>query len=56
MTKVKMEPIRDRMPILCVCPVVLVGAMVNDKPDFVTVAWTGVAASFPPSISIALQP
>jgi flavin reductase (DIM6/NTAB) family NADH-FMN oxidoreductase RutF len=28
---------------------------VEGKPDFTTVAWTGVAASVPPSITIALQ-
>jgi flavin reductase (DIM6/NTAB) family NADH-FMN oxidoreductase RutF len=35
---------------------VLVGANVNDKPDFAAVAWTGIAASNPASISISLQP
>jgi flavin reductase (DIM6/NTAB) family NADH-FMN oxidoreductase RutF len=29
--------------------------MVDGKPDFATVAWTGVAASVPPTISVALQ-
>jgi flavin reductase (DIM6/NTAB) family NADH-FMN oxidoreductase RutF len=33
----------------------MIGVDVEGKPDFTTVAWTGVAASFPPSITIALQ-
>src|SRR4030066_133496 len=37
-------------------PTVLVGANVNGKPDFAAVAWTGVAASNPASVTIALQP
>lgn len=36
-------------------PTTLVGATVDGKPDFATVAWTGVAASNPASVSIALQ-
>jgi flavin reductase (DIM6/NTAB) family NADH-FMN oxidoreductase RutF len=37
-------------------PTVLVGANTDGKPDFAAVAWTGVAASNPPSVTIALQP
>jgi flavin reductase (DIM6/NTAB) family NADH-FMN oxidoreductase RutF len=37
-------------------PTVLVGANVDGKPDFAAVAWTGVAASNPASVTIALQP
>ena len=33
----------------------MIGVNVDGKPDFTTVAWTGVAASVPPSITIALQ-
>ena len=36
-------------------PAVLVGAMVNDKPNFMTAAWCGIAASAPPAISVALR-
>ncbi len=43
------------VPILTACPTVLIGSKVDGKADFATVAWTGVAASVPPSISIALQ-
>jgi len=43
-------------PMLFPHPTVLVGAMVDGKPDFAAVAWTGVAASNPASIAIALQP
>lgn len=37
-------------------PTTLVGANVDGKPDFAAVAWTGVAASNPASVTIALQP
>lgn len=51
MKKMKMGP----QPMLWPHPTVLVGADVDGKPDFAAVAWTGVAASTPPAISIALQ-
>jgi flavin reductase (DIM6/NTAB) family NADH-FMN oxidoreductase RutF len=56
MNKKLIEPSSGPMPILCVHPVILAGAMVDDQPDFAAVAWTGVAASFPPTIAISLQP
>ena len=43
-------------PVLWPHLTILVGALVDDKPDFTAVAWTGIAASNPPSITIALQP
>jgi flavin reductase (DIM6/NTAB) family NADH-FMN oxidoreductase RutF len=36
-------------------PAVLVGAMVDGKPNFMTAAWCGIAASKPPAISVGLQ-
>jgi len=51
MSKVKM----GAQPMLWPHPTTLVGADVDGKPDFAAVAWTGVAASTPPAISIALQ-
>jgi len=51
MKKTKLGP----HPMLWPHPAVLVGADVDGKPDFVTVAWAGIAASTPPAISIALQ-
>ncbi len=36
-------------------PAVLVGAMVNERPNFMTAAWCGIAASKPPAISVGLQ-
>ena len=36
-------------------PAVLVGALVNGKPNFMTAAWCGIAASKPPAISVGLQ-
>ena len=36
-------------------PAVLVGAMVDEKPNFMTAAWCGIAASKPPAVSVALR-
>jgi len=52
MDKRKLGP----QPMIFPHPTVLVGAMTDGKPDFAAVAWTGVAASNPASVSIALQP
>ena len=51
MTKKKLGP----LPMLWPHPAVLVGCIVDGKPDFAAVAWTGIAASTPPSVTIALQ-
>jgi flavin reductase (DIM6/NTAB) family NADH-FMN oxidoreductase RutF len=55
MGKVKLDLKGGPLPILGVYPAIMIGSNVNGKPDFATVAWTGVAASVPPSITIALQ-
>jgi flavin reductase (DIM6/NTAB) family NADH-FMN oxidoreductase RutF len=55
MKKVILEPRVGPSPILGAYPIVVVGTKVSDEPDFTTVAWTGVAASVPPTITIALQ-
>jgi flavin reductase (DIM6/NTAB) family NADH-FMN oxidoreductase RutF len=55
MAKVKLEPKSGPLPILGVYPAVMIGVNVDGVPDFTTVAWTGVAASVPPAITIALQ-
>jgi flavin reductase (DIM6/NTAB) family NADH-FMN oxidoreductase RutF len=55
MGKIKLESKGGPLPILGAYPTILIGVDVDDKPDFTTVAWTGVAASVPPSITIALQ-
>jgi flavin reductase (DIM6/NTAB) family NADH-FMN oxidoreductase RutF len=36
-------------------PAVLVGATVDERPNFMTAAWCGIAASKPPAISVGLQ-
>ena len=36
-------------------PAVLVGAQVEGKPNFMTAAWCGIAASEPPAISVAVR-
>jgi flavin reductase (DIM6/NTAB) family NADH-FMN oxidoreductase RutF len=55
MAKIQLEQKSGPMPILGFYPTILIGVNVDGKPDFTTVAWTGVAASVPPSITIALQ-
>jgi flavin reductase (DIM6/NTAB) family NADH-FMN oxidoreductase RutF len=55
MGKVKLEPKAGPLPLLGFYPTIMIGVTVDGKPDFTTVAWTGVAASVPPSITIALQ-
>jgi flavin reductase (DIM6/NTAB) family NADH-FMN oxidoreductase RutF len=55
MTKMKMEPKPGLLPILGAYPVIIIGTEVDGAVDFTTVAWTGVAASLPPSVTIALQ-
>lgn len=37
-------------------PATLVGADVDGKPNFLAIAWCGVACSQPPMVSVALQP
>jgi flavin reductase (DIM6/NTAB) family NADH-FMN oxidoreductase RutF len=51
MEKVKM----GAQTLLYPAPAVLVGAIVDDKPNFMTAAWCGIAASSPPAISVALR-
>ena len=51
MEKLKLGP----QTLLYPMPAVLIGAMVDEKPNFMTAAWCGIAASKPPAISVALQ-
>jgi flavin reductase (DIM6/NTAB) family NADH-FMN oxidoreductase RutF len=55
MAKITSEPKAGRMPVLGLCPTIMIGVNVDGQPDFTTIAWTGVAASVPPTITIALQ-
>ena len=52
MKKVLLNP----QPLLGAVPTVLVGTMVNGKPNFMAVAWCGVANSNPPMVSVAIRP
>ena len=45
----------DVMPLLLPHPTVLVGADINGKPDFITVAWITIACGTPPWMAIALN-
>ena len=51
MDKVRLGP----QTLLCPMPAVLVGAKVDGKPNFMTVAWCGIAAFKPPALSVAFQ-
>jgi len=51
MAKVKMGP----LPWVHPTPAFLVGANVDGRPNFMTVAWGGIANSDPPMISVALR-
>ncbi|MBU0989910.1 MAG: flavin reductase family protein, partial [Proteobacteria bacterium] len=51
MEKIKLGP----QTLLYPMPAVLVGANVDQKANFMTAAWCGIAASSPPAISVALQ-
>jgi flavin reductase (DIM6/NTAB) family NADH-FMN oxidoreductase RutF len=51
MAKVKL----GARPLVYPMPAFLVGADVAGRPNFMTVAWGGIAASKPPMVTIALQ-
>ena len=51
MCKKKLGP----TPMVWPHPTVLVGTVFEGKVDFAAYAWTGVAASNPPSVSVAIQ-
>ena len=51
MEKIKSGP----QTLLYPMPAVLVGANVNERPNFMTAAWCGIAAYKPPAISVALR-
>ncbi len=42
-------------PVLYPMPTFLVGSNVNQKPNFMTVAWAGVACNEPPMVSVAIR-
>ena len=37
-------------------PAVLVGATINDKPNFMTAAWCGIIAFEPPALTVGIRP
>ena len=52
MGKVMIAP----QPLICATPTVLVGVTVDGKPNFMAVAWCGVANSLPPMLTVAIRP
>ena len=52
MNKTKIGP----RTLLYPMPAVLVGTLIDGKPNFMTAAWSGIACSNPPCISVAIQP
>ena len=51
MSKILMGPTTKIYPM----PALLVGANVDGKPNFMTVAWAGIANAEPPMISVAIR-
>lgn len=51
MSKTKLGP----QTLLFPMPAVLVGARVGETPNFMTVAWCGIASHEPPAISVAIH-
>jgi flavin reductase (DIM6/NTAB) family NADH-FMN oxidoreductase RutF len=51
MSKTKMGP----MTLIYPMPTVLVGAEVDGKPNFLAIAWCGIANGEPPMVSVALR-
>ena len=51
MNKVKLGPMRLLYPM----PALLVGANVSGRPNFMTVAWAGIACSEPAMVSVAIR-
>ena len=51
MEKIKFGP----QTLLYPMPAVLVGANINEKPNFMTAAWCAIAAQKPPAISVAIR-
>ncbi len=37
-------------------PALLIGAMIDGKPNFMTAAWAGIASGEPPMVSVAIRP
>lgn len=51
MAKIKLGP----QSLLYPMPALLVGSQVNGKPNFITVAWGGIACGDPPMVSVAIR-
>ncbi len=51
MNKIRIDP----QTLIYPMPAVLVGANVDDKPNFMAVAWCGIANGEPPMISVAIR-
>ncbi len=51
MSKILMGPQKWLYP----TPMLLIGAIVDDKPNFFTVAWCGLVNREPPMVSVAIQ-
>lgn len=42
-------------PLMFPMPTVLVGALVDGKPNYMTVAWCGIASMVPPCVAVAIN-
>ncbi len=52
MEKITLGP----QPWLFPMPALVIGALVDGKPNFMTAAWAGIACSEPPCLSVAIRP
>ena len=52
MSKILLGP----QPFIYPMPVLLIGANVDGKPNFMTAAWSGIANGAPPMVSVAIRP
>lgn len=52
MSKVKLE----NKTLVYPMPAFLIGTTVDGKPNFMTAAWSGIAASNPPAITVGIRP
>ncbi len=43
------------MPYMSIMPILLVGALVKEKPNYMTAAWASVACMAPPMVCVALN-
>ena len=46
----------DRKVFISPMPVLLIGTLIDGKPNFMTAAWAGIAAGDPPAVTVGIKP